>query len=107
MVDIFDTQYAEKDIELEDNVVQLGGEVNIIERDPALKKIIIGAGWDVNIFNSDVLDLDVSLFLLDKDGKTRVDEDFVFYNQREINHGAIRHHGDSRTGAGDGDVWRA
>ena len=103
MVDIFDTQLEDKDLEVEDNFVTLGDEVNINEKDPTLKRIVIGAGWDVNAFNADVADFDVSLFLLDKDGQTRVDEDFIFYNQKEAINGGIRHHGDSRTGAGDGD----
>ena len=103
MVDIFDTQLEDKDLEVEDNFVTLGDEVNINEKDPTLKRIVIGAGWDVNSFNADVADFDVSLFLLDKDGQTRVDEDFIFYNQKEAINGGIRHHGDSRTGAGDGD----
>jgi len=103
LVDIFDTQLEDKDLEVEDNFVTLGDEVNINEKDPTLKRIVIGAGWDVNSFNADVADFDVSLFLLDKDGQTRVDEDFIFYNQKEAINGGIRHHGDSRTGAGDGD----
>lgn len=103
MVDIFDMSSEDKDVEIEDNFVVLGDEVNLNEKDPTLKRILIGAGWDVNAFNADVADFDVSLFMLDKDGVTRVDEDFIFYNQKEANHGAIRHHGDSRTGAGDGD----
>lgn len=103
MVDIFDTQLDEKDIEVGDNFVSVGDEMNINEKDPTLRRIVIGAGWDVNAFNSDVADFDVSLFMLDKNGMTRVDEDFVFYNQREAVNGGIRHHGDSRTGAGDGD----
>jgi len=103
LVDIFDTDLEDKDIEVEDNFVVLGDEVNINEKDATIKRIVIGAGWDVNSFNADVADFDVSLFLLDKDGMTRADEDFIFYNQKEANNGAIRHHGDSRTGAGDGD----
>lgn len=102
MVDIFDTTFEDKDVEI-DNFAELGDDINIIEKDPTLRKIKIGSGWDVKAFNADTLDMDISLFLLDKDGKTRVDEDFVFYNQPEAFEGAVKHHGDSRTGAGDGD----
>ena len=35
--------------------------------------------------------------------ETREDGDFIFYNQAQALDGAIRHHGDSRTGAGEGD----
>ena len=102
MVDIFDTRFENKDVEV-DNFVSLGDEVNINAKDGTLKRIMIGAGWDANAFNADVVDLDISVFMLDKNNMTRVDEDFVFYNQREAINGGIRHHGDSRTGAGDGD----
>ena len=102
MVDIFDTRFENKDVEV-DNFVSLGDEVNINAKDGTLKRIMIGAGWDANAFNADVVDLDISVFMLDKNNMTRVDEDFVFYNQREAVNGGIRHHGDSRTGAGDGD----
>lgn len=102
MVDIFDTRFENKDVEV-DNFVSLGDEVNINAKDGTLKRIMIGAGWDANAFNADVVDLDISVFMLDKSNMTRVDEDFVFYNQREAVNGGIRHHGDSRTGAGDGD----
>jgi tellurium resistance protein TerD len=47
--------------------------------------------------------LDVSCFLLDRDKKTRMNEDFVFYNNMHSLESAVVHNGDSRTGAGDGD----
>lgn len=103
MADIFDTRFEGKDVELTDGRVKLGDDVNLTAKDPALHKILVGAGWDLNAFNADSLDLDVSVFLLGKDGKTRVDEDFIFYNQPQAFEGGIVHGGDSRTGAGDGD----
>ena len=81
----------------------MGEEINLKEKDPTLRKIVLGAGWDGFSYNSDALDLDLSLLLLDKDRMTRVDEDFIFYNQPEAINGGIRHRGDNRTGAGDGD----
>jgi tellurium resistance protein TerD len=71
--------------------------------DPTLRRVTVGAGWDVNAFNADALDLDLSLFLLNKENTTRVDADFIFYNQPEALEGGVKHNGDSRTGAGDGD----
>lgn len=103
MSDILDTSHEGKKIELSDNRVKLGDDVNILAKDPTLKHISIGVGWDLTSFNADNIDLDVSLFMLDKNGQTRVDDDFVFYNQMETLEGAVRHHGDNRTGAGDGD----
>jgi len=103
MVDIFETQFEGKDVDVEGNFVSVGDDINLLAKDQTLTRIIIGAGWDDNAFNSDTLDADISLFLVDRDGQTRVDEDFVFYNQPEVLEGAVKHHGDSRTGAGDGD----
>ena len=101
--DIFDTRFEGKEVELDDNRVYVGQEENITAKDPTMKKVHIGVGWDLNAFDADALDLDVSVFLLDKDNMTRMDEDFIFYNNMQGCEGAVQHHGDSRTGAGDGD----
>ncbi|MCE7887523.1 MAG: TerD family protein [Alphaproteobacteria bacterium PRO2] len=103
MADILDTEYEGKEIELTDGKARVGDDINLTVKDPTLHKLLVGVGWDLNVFNADALDLDVSLFMLDKTGKTRVDEDFVFYNQPVTLEGGVRHGGDSRTGAGDGD----
>lgn len=103
MTDIFDTRFEGKQVELDDGRVRLGDDINLTAKDPAMHKLMVGMGWDLNVFNADALDLDVSLFLLGKDGLTRTDDDFLFYNQPMTCEGGIRHGGDSRTGAGDGD----
>jgi tellurium resistance protein TerD len=68
-----------------------------------MREIMIGVGWDLKKFDSKPLDLDASVFLLNTHDKTREDEDFVFYNNMAGCDGAVKHMGDSRTGAGDGD----
>lgn len=103
MVDIFDPELGDVDIKINDNKLVKGDEVNLLQKDPTMKRVLIGLGWDLNAFDSDPLDLDVSCFLLDKHNKTRVNEDFVFYNNLEGSTGAVVHNGDNRTGAGDGD----
>ena len=85
------------------NKVKRGDEINLTLKDPTMKAIMVGVGWDLKAFESDPLDLDASVFLLDRNEKTRVDEDFVFYNNLIGSEGAVKHQGDSRTGAGDGD----
>ncbi len=85
------------------NRIQRGAEINLTLKDPTMKEIMVGVGWDLKAFDSDPLDLDASVFLLDRDDKTRVDEDFVFYNNMQGSDGAVKHMGDNRTGAGDGD----
>lgn len=103
MVDIFDTTVKDVKIEISDNKILKGAEINITAKDQTMKKVHIGVGWDMNAFDTDPLDLDLSCFLLNKNMKTRVDGDFIFYNNMEGCEGAVLHNGDNRTGAGDGD----
>ena len=87
----------------EENLVKKGDYVDIREKIPELKEIVISAGWDHKMFEENPVDVDLSCFLLNKDDQTRVDEDFIFYNNDKACEGAVRYMGDSRTGAGDGD----
>lgn len=87
----------------QENLVRKGDYVDIRKKIPSLREICVGAGWDQKLFEEKALDVDLSCFLLNRDGQTRVDEDFVFYNNEKGCEGAVRHLGDSRTGAGDGD----
>jgi tellurium resistance protein TerD len=83
--------------------INKGEEINLTRLDPSIRDVTIGVGWDLKRFEGDPIDLDASVFLLDKNDKTREDEDFVFYNNLAARDGAVKHMGDSRTGAGDGD----
>lgn len=87
----------------EQNIVAKGAYIDLLKKDPALRMVYIGAGWDQKTFDDDKVDVDLSCFMIDKTGKTREDEDFVFYNNERGCEGAVKHMGDSRTGAGDGD----
>ncbi len=78
-------------------------DVNLTRLDPTLRKLTIGVGWDVKKLEDEEIDLDCSVFLLDRTDKTRIDEDFIFYNNMTGAAGAIQHTGDNRTGVGDGD----
>jgi tellurium resistance protein TerD len=86
--------------------VKKGEEINITRLDPTIREITAGVGWDLKRFEGDPIDVDASVFLLDKNDRTRQDEDFVFYNNLTGREGAVKHLGDSRTGAGDGDDER-
>jgi tellurium resistance protein TerD len=101
--DILDTRFEGQEVALSDNLVALGDDVNILQKDPALRNIMVAVGWDSNAFGSDVVDVDVSVFLLNHKDMTRVNEDFIFYNNPEALDGSVVHGGDSLTGAGDGD----
>lgn len=80
-----------------------GGNVSLTQSAPLLKRILVGLGWDARATTGDDFDLDASAFLLAENGKVKNDTDFIFYNQLESSCGAIKHMGDNRTGAGDGD----
>ncbi len=103
MADIFDSNLDNVEIEVSDNKIVKGDDINLTAKDPTLNNIMVGIGWQLNAFDAETLDLDVSCFLLNKDGQTRIDEDFIFYNNMDACDGAIIHNGDNRTGAGDGD----
>ena len=75
------------------NKIVRGDEVNITKKDPTIKDIMVGVGWDLKAFESTPLDLDASVFLLNRDDKTRVDEDFVFYNNLTGCDGAVKAYG--------------
>jgi tellurium resistance protein TerD len=103
MTDIFDRSLDNIKVEISDNKMEKGGEINITAKDQTMTNIIIAVGWTLNAFDTDTLDLDVSCFLLNKHGKTRMDEDFVFYNNLKDIDESVVHNGDNLTGAGEGD----
>lgn len=87
----------------EANLIKKGDYVDLSEKAPGLARMIIGAGWEQKTVDGDKVDMDLSCFLLNRENTTRVDEDFVFYNNETALDGAVKHRGDSRTGAGEGD----
>lgn len=103
MNDVLDTRYEGAQVELKTNRVALGDDVNLMAADPALKDLVIAVGWDTKGFGGEAVDVDVSLFLLNSTDMTRVNEDFIYYNNMSACEGAVRHEGDNRTGAGGGD----
>lgn len=79
-----------------------GGRFNLSKEAPALQKIAIGLGWQVNQ-NQQNYDIDVSVFMLNTNGKVPDEKYFVFYNNLQSLDGSLNHSGDNRTGEGDGD----
>jgi len=96
-------EQIEKAFEHDTNYIKKGEYMDILEKIPHLRRIMIGAGWQKRLVEGEYLDVDISIFLLDRNNQTRVDEDFVFYNNDKACEGAVHHYGDSRAGAGDGD----
>lgn len=80
-----------------------GGNVSLTKVAPTLKQATLGLGWDTNSFAGQDFDLDASALLVGANGKVRSDADFVFFNQPASVEGSVKHLGDNRTGAGDGD----
>lgn len=87
----------------EPNYIAKGEYIDLIEKIPTLKRILVGAGWSQKALEERRVDVDLSLFLCDKTDTTRIDEDFIFYNNPKACDGAVHHMSDSRTGAGAGD----
>lgn len=86
------------------NSLSKGQEVSLSDRDPGLRKVLIGVGWDApEKLDGQPVDLDASAFLLNRENRVRRDTDFVFYNNLETENGALKHLGDNTTGDGDGD----
>ncbi len=81
-----------------------GQEVNLTEKDPTLRNVRVGLGWDAPPKHEGYdVDLDASAFLLSRENRVRMDTDFVFYNNLSAENSAITHTGDNETGAGAGD----
>jgi len=78
------------------------------EAGTGLSKIIMGLGWDVakkkgflGFGGGSVdIDLDTSCLLFDEQGQMA---DIVWFRQLQSKDGSIKHSGDNRTGAGEGD----
>ena len=80
-----------------------GQKVSLSKVAPNMKHVMVGLGWDVNRYNSgDDFDLDASAFLCNKNGVSKP-EWFIFYGNLNGPNGSVKHMGDNRTGAGDGD----
>ena len=83
--------------------LQKGGNISLKKADPAIKKALVGLGWDDRGTDGADFDLDASVFLLGSSGKVRSDRDFIFYNQLTSACGSVVHTGDNLTGQGAGD----
>lgn len=82
----------------EDNIAY-----NLNQIDPTLRILRVAAGWDLKEYDGENIDVDLSCFVLGKDGHTREDSDFVFYNNLNGVELAVKHLGDNRTGFGARD----
>ena len=74
--------------------------LDLTKRNPGLKKVSLGAGWDLANNGLDY-DLDIAAFLLDSNNKFNTVSNIIFFNNKEGQ--GISLAGDNRTGAGEGD----
>ena len=81
-----------------------GARIDLAKEAPGLEKVTVGLGWDANATDTGgEFDLDASVFMIDSTSKTPSEKFFVYYNNTTSEDGAVTHHGDNKTGAGDGD----
>ena len=81
-----------------------GQKVDLTKKNPGLKCIMVGRGWDVNAFDSGAdFDLDAAAFMLGANGRCPTEKEFIFYGNLEHTSGAVKHMGDNLTGEGEGD----
>jgi tellurium resistance protein TerD len=83
--------------------LEKGSSINLTKAEPGLANLHIGLGWDAEDANGNAIDCDVSVFMLDANGKIPGDGYFVFYNNLTSSDGSAVHQGDNTTGEGDGD----
>lgn len=74
--------------------------LDLTKRNPGLKKIMLGAGWDISNNGSD-FDIDIAAVLLDSNNRFNTVENVIFFNNKQGQ--GINLSEDNRTGAGDGD----
>ena len=74
--------------------------LDLSKTDPGLSMVTLGAGWDTARSGADI-DLDISVFLLNGNGKITTASDVVFYQNQ--NAPGVSLSGDNQTGQGDGD----
>ncbi|MBP1550528.1 MAG: TerD family protein [Oscillospiraceae bacterium] len=81
-----------------------GQKVDLTKGNPSLKNVMVGLGWDVNVYDSGVaFDLDAAAFMLGENGKCPTEKEFIFYGNLAHGTEAVKHLGDNLTGEGDGD----
>lgn len=80
-----------------------GGNVNLSKEAPGLTDVTVGLGWDARTTTGQDFDLDASALVVGADGKVLSDAHFIFYNNLTSPEGTVRHAGDIRDGAADGD----
>jgi len=72
--------------------------LNLTQASQGLRKIKVAMGWAFNPYGGKPMDVDLCCFILDRNGMTREDEDFVFYNNMQGAGLAVKLLGDKTSG---------
>lgn len=81
-----------------------GQKVDLTKGNPSLKHVMVGLGWDINVYDSgSAFDLDAAAFMLGENGKCPSENEFIFYSNLVHSSESVKHMGDNRTGSGEGD----
>ena len=94
--------------------LQKGQKIDLTKGRVGLSKILVGLGWDPisaangffkGLFSgiSSDFDCDVSVLMLDSNGKLLGDESLIYYGHLKSSCGSVTHTGDNLTGDGKGD----
>lgn len=84
--------------------MQKGEEVPLGQEASPLRKVRVALGWSAPEQKDGYpVDIDASAFLITREGRVKRDIDFIFYNNLELDSGAVKHLGDNTTGGGEGD----
>lgn len=94
--------------------LQKGQKVDLTKGNTALKRIVVGLGWDAateskgllgGLFGggSSTIDCDASAIMCGEGGKLKDIKDVVYYGNLSHKSGSIKHMGDNLTGEGEGD----
>ena len=74
--------------------------LDLTKRNPGLKSVTLGAGWDISHGGVD-FDIDIAAFMLDANNKFNTVSNVIFFNNKQGQ--GITLSGDNRTGMGEGD----
>ena len=86
--------------------VTKGNRVNLT-KDTGLKKAMLGLGWDITGKDKEDADLDLVMFMCDRNYRCLGDPYVIFYNQLTDPEEAILHSGDNKQGSGEDDAETA
>lgn len=83
--------------------LQKGGNINLAKEAAGVKQFRIGLAWDANTSGGADFDLDAAAIPCNAEGKAVGPDAICFYHQLDWGNGALKHSGDERTGAAEGD----